>query len=137
MDAIKLLKQQHREVEALWKKFEKSKNTQDKQSLFEHLADSLAIHASIEEKYFYPAVRARQTESQLEEAYDEHLEIKRLIIDGIESTESPGFDGVVAAIMGAVIHHVQEEEHELFPSVVKLMSKSSTRILGSKDGSRN
>ena len=62
MDAIKFLKQQHNEVEDLFEEFENSESDEEKQSLFEEIADDLAIHATIEERYFYPAVRAKQTE---------------------------------------------------------------------------
>jgi hemerythrin superfamily protein len=130
MDAIKLLKQQHREVEALWKKFEKAEEDDVKEALFNEIADNLAVHASIEEKYFYPAVRARQTEEQLEEAYDEHLEVKKLLVDAMNGTDKPGFDGMVAAIMGAVMHHVEEEEEELFPTVKKIMEPEALEALG-------
>src|SRR4051812_33219359 len=42
--------------------------------------------------------------------FDEHLEIKKLLLDAMRSTEEPGFDGKVAALKGAVEHHVEEEE---------------------------
>ena len=61
----------------------------------------------------------------LEEAYDEHLEIKKLILDAMSSTDEPGFDGKVAALKGAVEHHVEEEEGELFPKVTKLLGKDA------------
>ncbi|MDB4967340.1 MAG: Hemerythrin cation binding domain protein [Myxococcales bacterium] len=130
MDAIKLLKEQHREVEALWKKFESSEEDDVKETLFNDIADALAIHAAIEEKFFYPAVRARQTEEELEEAYDEHLEVKKLILDAMNGTEKPGFDGMVAALMGAVKHHVEEEEEELFPKVKEIMEPEALEALG-------
>src|SRR4051812_10161025 len=130
MDAIKLLKTQHREVEKLFKAFEKSEDDQEKQSLFEQIADDLVIHATIEERHFYPAVRARQTEEELEEAYDEHLEVKKLLADCLESTEEPGFDGKVAALQGAVLHHVEEEEGELFPKVEDLLGSEALEALG-------
>ena len=130
VDAIKFLKQQHDDVEGLFDEFENSENDQEKQSLFEQIADNLAIHATIEERYFYPAVRAKQTEQQLEEAYDEHLEVKKLILDCMNSTEEPGFDGKVAALKGAVLHHVEEEEGELFPKVKELFDKQGLDALG-------
>lgn len=130
MDAIKLLKQQHREVEELFAEFEKSEEDAQKQALFAQIADALTVHATIEERWFYPAVRARQTEEQLEEAYDEHLEVKKLIVDAMSNADAPGFDGMVAAIKGAVEHHVEEEEDELFAEVQKLMGDDALEALG-------
>src|SRR3954447_9920886 len=130
MDAIKLLEQQHRMVEELFEQFEEADDETEKEALFEEIADNLAVHATIEERYFYPAVRARQTEEQLEEAYDEHLEVKKLLLDAMRSTDEPGFDGKVAALKGAVEHHVEEEEDELFPKVKKLLSTGALEALG-------
>src|SRR5690242_5141773 len=115
MDAIALLKQQHRLVEELFEQFESIEDETQKQALFDEIADNLAVHTVIEERFFYPAVRARQTEEQLEEAYDEHLDAKKILVDAMGHEDAPGFDGKVAALKGAVLHHVEEEEGELFP----------------------
>jgi hypothetical protein len=130
VDAIKFLKQQHDEVEDLFEEFENSESDDEKQALFEEIADNLAIHATIEERWFYPAIRAKQTEQQLEEAYDEHLEVKKLLLDCMKSTEAPGFDGKVAALKGAVLHHVEEEEEEMFEEVKDLLDKEALEALG-------
>jgi hemerythrin superfamily protein len=130
MDAIKLLKQQHRLVEKLFAEFEATEEDEAKKQLFFDIADNLAVHATIEERWFYPAVRARQTEEQLEEAYDEHLDVKKLLLEGMRGTEAPGFDGRVAAVKGTVEHHVEEEESELFPTVQKLMTAEALEALG-------
>ena len=130
MDAIKLLKQQHRLVEKLFTRFEESDNDAEKKQLLFAIADNLAVHATIEERHFYPAVRAQKTEDEVVEAYDEHLEVKRLILRSLQSTEAPGFDGIVAALKGCVEHHVEEEESELFPDAQKLMTKEAMEALG-------
>jgi len=88
------------------------------------------VHATIEERWFYPAVRARQTEEQLEEAYDEHLDVKKLLVETMSALDAPGFDGKVAAIKGAVEHHVEEEEGELFPEVQELIGDDALEALG-------
>ncbi len=132
MDAIRFLKTQHQEVEDLFEQFENSDNEEQKQSLFEQIADDLAVHATIEERYFYPVVRAKQTEQEVEEAYDEHLEVKKLVLDCMSSTDDPGFDGKVAALKGAVLHHVEEEENQLFPEVKKLLDKGALEALGQR-----
>ncbi len=132
MDAIKLIKEQHRLVEKLFKEFEKSDNDNKKRALFFEIADNLAVHATIEEHFFYPAVRKRQTEEEIEEAYDEHLEIKKLLVDAMNSTDRPGWDGMVAALKGAVEHHVEEEEDELLPQAEKLLEKETREAIGAQ-----
>jgi len=130
MDAIKLLTKQHRLVDKLFEQFESSEGDEEKLELFREIADNLAVHATIEERFFYPAVRARQTGEHVEEAYDEHLEIKKLLLDAMRSTSEPGFDGKVAAVKGTVEHHVGEEEDELFPQVEKLLTREALEALG-------
>jgi hemerythrin superfamily protein len=130
MDAIKLLKQQHRSVEQLFRQFESSDDDDEKRAIFGELADNLAVHATIEERHFYPAVRLDDTEDEVEEAYEEHLDVKKLILNAMAGIGSPGFDGKVAAIKGAVEHHVEEEEQELFPKVRQDLSSDALEAIG-------
>jgi hemerythrin superfamily protein len=129
MDAIALLKSQHRLVEKLFAAFEATEDDAEKHAIFDEIADNLAVHTTIEERFFYPAVRARQTEEELEEAFDEHLDAKKILIDAMGNPDAPGFDGKVAALKGAIEHHVEEEEEELFPTVKKIMSKEALEAL--------
>jgi len=130
MNALALLKSQHRLVEELFEEFEANDQDEAKQVIYEQIADNLAVHTAIEERIFYPAVRARQTEEELEEAYDEHLDAKKIILDALEDLNAPGFDGKVAALKGAIEHHVEEEEDELFPKVEKLLTAEALEALG-------
>lgn len=132
MDAIKLLERQHREVEKLFEKFENSDDDKVKLSTFEHIADVLAVHMEIEEKHFYPACRAKGTKDEVAEAYDEHKEVKRLVVHAMSSTQNPGFDGLVAAIKGGLHHHIHEEENQLFPKAKKLLDKDTLDDIGDK-----
>ena len=124
MNAIDLLKSQHREVEALFAKIEKAKNADAKEDLFTQIADKLAVHAAIEEHHFYPAVKAKRTEDILLEALEEHLSIKRVIADLLEiEPDDETFDAKVKVLKEQVEHHVEEEESDLFPKVKKLLSR--------------
>jgi hemerythrin superfamily protein len=120
-DAIAMLEGQHREVEALFAKLEKAGDGAKKKALATELADKLAIHASIEERDFYPAVKAKRTEDILLESLEEHLGIKRVLADLMAT--SPGddtFDAKAKVLKEQVEHHVKEEEEDLFPKVRKI-----------------
>jgi len=124
MDAIEMLKKQHREVEGLFSKYDQlgEHAVKGKQRLFEQIADALAMHATIEEKHFYPAVKAKRTEDILLEALEEHLGIKRVIADLLKVTSSDEtFDAKVKVLKEQVEHHVKEEETDLFPKVKKIL----------------
>jgi hemerythrin superfamily protein len=130
MDAIKLLTQQHRRFEKLFEQFEASDDESEKEDLFDEIADILAVHAIIEERYFYPMVRARDTEQQVEESYGEHLEIKKLILEAMKSSGDLGFADKVEELRGAVEHHVEEEEGDLFPKVKKSINSDALDLIG-------
>ena len=131
MDAIDLLKSQHREVEDLFSKIEKSRDTAKKDQLFTKLADSLAIHATIEEHRFYPAVKDKRTEDILLESLEEHLGIKRVLSDLLDTEiEDETFDAKIKVLKEQVEHHVEEEETDLFPKVRKLFDADELEAIG-------
>ena len=131
MDAIDLLKSQHREVEDLFSKIEKSRDVAKKDQLFTKLADSLAVHATIEEHHFYPAVKAKRTEDILLEALQEHLGIKRVISDLLDTEiEDETFDAKIKVLKEQVEHHVEEEETDLFPKVRKVLDADQLEAIG-------
>jgi len=130
MNAIDLLKSQHREVSKLFSKIEKA-SASDKGELFEEIADKLAVHAAIEEHHFYPAVKAKRTEDILLESLEEHLGIKRVIADLMEvNAEDETFDAKIKVLKEQVEHHVEEEESDLFPKVKRLFDKEQLEALG-------
>jgi hemerythrin superfamily protein len=129
MGAIDMLESQHREVEKLFKAFENAEGD-EKREVFIEIADKLAVHAAIEEKHFYPAAKARDTEDLLLESAEEHLSVKRIIADLLAM--KPGddtFDAKVTTLKEQVEHHVEEEEGELFPKVKKLLDATTLEAL--------
>jgi Hemerythrin HHE cation binding domain len=126
MDAIEMLEQQHHEVEAMFKKFKGLGESAHKTKglLVEEISDALAMHAAIEEKHFYPAVKAKQTKDILLESLEEHLGIKRVLADllDLEPTDET-FDAKVTVLEEQVEHHVKEERTDLFPKAKKLLEK--------------
>jgi hemerythrin superfamily protein len=131
MDAIELLKAQHREVEDLFSRTEKAKTSGPKRKVFEQIADKLAVHAAIEEHQFYPAVKAKRTEDILLESLEEHLGIKRVIADLLKIDKADDtFEAKVAVLKELVQHHVEEEESDLFPKVRKVLDPDELLKLG-------
>lgn len=130
MNAIDLLKSQHREVEKLFSKCEAARDKATKQRTFETIADKLAVHAAIEEHHFYPTVREKKTEDILLESLEEHLAVKRVLADMLEIDASEEtFDAKLTVLKELVEHHVKEEESDLFPKVSKLLTKDELDAL--------
>ena len=57
LDAIALLKADHREVEDLFAKFKAAKGTAQEKTLVQQICAELSTHTVIEEEIFYPAFR--------------------------------------------------------------------------------
>src|SRR5215468_2828294 len=84
VNAIDLLMDQHREVEEIFDDLEEAESPEERGEICALLCDKLAIHAKIEEIVFYPGVKSEDTEDQLLEAVEEHLQVKRVIADLLE-----------------------------------------------------
>ena len=124
-DAIALLMSDHREVEAMFKDYdklvEKKASGEEKQQLAGRICLMLTLHATVEEEIFYPAARqAMDEEDLLDEAVVEHASAKDLIAQ-IESSgpQEDLYDAKVKVLSEYIKHHVKEEETEMFPKLRK------------------
>jgi iron-sulfur cluster repair protein YtfE (RIC family) len=130
MDALSLLKQQHRHVEQLFVKA-KSAEGDEKEDLFLQLADELTTHASIEERVFYPAVISDDGDEEMEKAVQEHMQMRRILADMLDmETVAERFDASMAVLELEVQHHVSEEEDALFRKVAREFGKDVLEKLG-------
>ena len=114
MDAVALLKADHRAVEDLFAQFEKASGDGKKQKLALQICAELTVHAKIEEEIFYPACEGKVEEDLMREAYVEHDGAKVLIAEiegGAPSDEY--YDAKVKVLQEQIEHHVEEEEQRL------------------------
>ncbi|WP_084758623.1 hemerythrin domain-containing protein [Sphingopyxis macrogoltabida] len=117
VDAIKLLKADHKEVKTWFKEYEKLDAKGDKQALADKICLALTVHAQIEEEIFYPAARpAVDDDALFDEAEVEHGSAKQLIAE-IQAMKAGDrlFDAKVIVLGEYIDHHVGEEEEEMFP----------------------
>ena len=119
-EAIRVLKQDHREVEKLFDEYEQLEQDSEKLELFNKIAVALKIHCQIEEEIFYPAERGEVEEDLLDEAVVEHAGAKDLIaqIEGMKPGEEL-YDAKVKVLGEYVKHHVKEEEGDMFRQAKK------------------
>jgi hemerythrin superfamily protein len=118
LNAIDLLRAQHKAVERLFGQIQSARG-EAKAAAFRELADLLAVHATIEEKIFYPNVKSPATEDLLLESVDEHLSMKRTLADLMQmEVGGDEFDAKLSVLEEEVTHHAKkEEEPKLFPKV--------------------
>ena len=113
-DAVALLKQDHREVEDLFARYEKASGEGRKQKLATQICTELSIHAEIEEEIFYPACEGKVDEDLLKESYVEHDGAKMLIAEIIAGEPDDEFyDAKVKVLQEQIEHHVEEEEQRV------------------------
>jgi len=125
-DAIELLMNDHREVKALFKQYDKLVKAEadagEKQVVAAQICVMLTAHATAEEEIFYPRAREvlGEDEDLVDEADVEHASAKELIAQ-IEagSPDDPLYDAKVKVLGEYIDHHVKEEEGEMFPKVRK------------------
>ena len=131
MDAIELLKEDHKKVEKIFTAMEKQ---QDRQKLFPELDRELSVHAEIEEKIFYPATKeAAPTRDLVLESIEEHKQIKMVLADLEQTDKTTDVWGAALKVLKEdVMHHVGEEENELFPKVKKVLSTQQLEDLGTR-----
>ena len=111
MDAVALLKADHRKVEELFEKFEKARKDDIKLALVQQICTELSIHATIEEEIFYPACKGEVEDDLLNEAYVEHDGAKVMIAELLASKPGDEFyDAKVKVLSEEIKHHVKEEE---------------------------
>src|ERR1041384_1652597 len=128
MDIIDLLKQQHREAEALFEAFRNAPDAEVKAQLCVELAEALTLHTTIEERWVYPVARRIVGEGMIDHSVEEHGEMRQLISDMLRSrVGGAGLDGKVRAVEAVVKEHVAKEEHDVLP---RLGEKASEKDFG-------
>ncbi|MBX5483549.1 MAG: hemerythrin domain-containing protein [Myxococcaceae bacterium] len=135
MDAISLLQKDHREVEALFKRFERlgRGNRAQKGRVVDRIIDALARHAAIEEMFLYPAVRERihSKEALALESLEEHHVVKWLLyeLDRLRPSDER-YDAKLCVLAENMRLHVKKEERELFPALRRSLSTQELTDLG-------
>jgi hypothetical protein len=131
--AIDLLKSQHEEVKALFKKIEKAGARTQKTKLFDELAGKLVGHDAIEREIFYPACeKGMGMTDLLGEALVEHGVVEFSLYQADQARQSKDFAFKCQVLSEIVLHHVKEEEEDFFPKVEKALGRDKLIQLGAR-----
>ena len=120
MDLLTLLKKDHDGIGEMLDQIADCKAGDERlDRLAESIEKRLTVHAAIEEKIFYPALRdqAKPGEETIDvfEAYTEHDVIKHLIdLLQQEGRRDEAFLAGLQVLAESVKHHVKEEEKTIF-----------------------
>jgi hemerythrin superfamily protein len=117
VSAIELLRQQHREVDGLFQRI-KASHGDERISLLGQVAEALTIHAALEEHFFYPFAREQGVDGLIDESFQDHAEVKRLISEILQVKQTdPRLDELCMRLERMVTEHVTQEEASLLPQV--------------------
>ena len=134
MDVIKLLKKDHKMVKTLFEEVKNLKGSklQKKADLITHIKQALTVHVQVEEELVYPAFReTRSMKEQVGEALEEHHVTKMLLAElDVLQPDDERYNAKVTVLCEYLMHHVKEEEKEMFPEAQKRLSSKRLAALG-------
>ena len=113
---VTLIKEDHKELERVFVKLENEQG--DIKELLQTVAELLIPHSKAEEQIVYPAIRAAvpDDKADVDDGLAEHHHVEATLKKLLASDpDAPGADGLIAAMIGEVRHHVEEEENEILP----------------------
>ena len=131
MKATELLKMQHDEVKALFEKIESTlEDGGDASQRFEELARKLVAHDAIEREIFYPACEELdEVEDLLGESLVEHGLVEFSLYQADVALGDEHFSHKCTVLKEVILHHVEEEEKELFPKVESALDSDALERL--------
>lgn len=111
-----LIRMDHAKVNTLFAEVQATDDAQKLQEYFGQIYKDLSAHSEAEEQVVYPAVRSYYPNTQ--DLYQEQAEMKQML-EQIRSLNpsAPNFKENISRLMSAVMHHVQQEENEMFAKI--------------------
>jgi hemerythrin superfamily protein len=136
MNAFQLLKEDHQKVSGLFQQIEPTTERAEKTrtELFARLHEELDIHAQIEEKVLYPAIKqAAETREIVLEGFEEHHVVKMLLKElASMPVDTEQWTAKMKVLKENVEHHVEEEEGEMFQKARQVLSEDEINSLGER-----
>jgi hypothetical protein len=134
MNAITLLKEDHKKVSGIFEKLEDTTNRAEKTrpELFAQLRQELEIHTHIEEMIFYPELkREAETREITLEGIEEHRDVKAALAELAATSVTDELWGIRLKVLKELVeHHVEEEEGDMFKSAREALPAARIEELG-------
>lgn len=128
---LSLIETDHRKVEQLFQAIETAKGAKAIEC-FNQIYTELTLHAKAEELVFYPAMQDYPAAKQLiEEAESEHNSAKILLEQmKLLNPANDEFQTKLMHLKQTILHHVEEEEDEIFKAVRESIKEGELQQLG-------
>ena len=120
MNAVELLLLDHEKVRKLFREWGEAGDRQsEKRDVVEQALMELTVHSKLEQEIVYPAIKNASSElaEDVDEGYEEHRQVDMLVdeLKAMGDWNSQVYIDRFQALVGAVEHHVAEEEGEMLP----------------------
>ncbi|MGB9978231.1 hemerythrin domain-containing protein [Methanobacterium sp.] len=123
-----MLEHDHEEVKEM---FKEAIDNEDP-SKFNEIKKELEVHMKGEEDFYYPKAK-KADEDLVEHGIEEHEEAKSLIKELDKLGKNDGqFMPKLKELRDSVEHHVDEEEHKLFPKSKDTLSDNEEKEIAEK-----
>src|SRR5205085_5914890 len=134
---LKMLKADHKTVKGLFAEYERV-TPRKQQDIAKTTIQELEIHAELEEKLIYPAIREGIDDNEvMNEAMEEHHLVHVLIAELKKLEPSDETFKAKFTLLGELVkHHVKGEEGEMFPQAQKAKiewEELKTEVMGRKE----
>jgi hemerythrin superfamily protein len=130
MKATELLTKQHDDVKLLFDCLIDA-DAGERRALFESVAKMLAAHDAIERRIFYPAIQVEMGMTPiLGESIVEHGIVEFMLFRTDLALKGDEFPHEFTVLCDSVLHHVEEEEDELFPQIEQALDARRLLELG-------
>lgn len=107
-------------------------DSEDRRRLFLELKQALSTHAAAEERHFYvPLMENDLTQEKARHSVAEHKDLDDLV-EELEAADrsSPGWIDAARSLCERLVHHLDEEEQEVFQQAGRVLSDQHKDELG-------
>lgn len=117
---IAMLKADHKKVKGLFAEYEEA-DAQKQRTIAQNALQELDIHAELEERLIYPAIRDAINDDAIMNEADEEHHVVHILVDELKRLEPSDeiFKAKFVVLSEVVKHHVKEEEGEVLPKAQK------------------
>ena len=129
MDALEMLRADHRRVKELFRQFEEPDDARTKKQIADEAIAELYVHAQIEEEVFYPAMERQGMKDIVAHAEEEHQAAETLMADLADmDARDAGYEAKFRVLVELVTSHMEDEESQMFPRAAEAGFERLERI---------
>lgn len=132
MDAVELLKHDHRMVEQLFRDYDAAHSDEQRRAVVDILVRELSKHAALEELTVYPFAKQYLGDSvDVDAQLAEHMAVKKTLasLDGLAAGDS-GEGQLVQSLAGEISEHVEHQETRFLPALQSSVDEQALKELG-------